>query len=153
MKKAIILKSEEESCVQEVLEDLVASQKEFKNFLHSKYYRHMLLDHTGEGLVPFILYKKKGNQEVSEFVAMEKRDWFTTPFLAVKEIRKESHCATVILLRPLDIDGYETTDLKKLFRLEKTSFCLEVDLSCFCAIQCLDPRLMNRKLPIIEPKW
>jgi len=28
--------------------------------------------------------------------------------------------------------------------LEKTNFCIEVDLECFCAIECLNPQLINR---------
>ncbi|MGG4031285.1 CotY/CotZ family spore coat protein, partial [Bacillus subtilis] len=32
----------------------------------------------------------------------------------------------------------------EVFRLEKTNYCIEVDLDCFCAINCLNPRLINR---------
>ena len=75
---------------------------------------------------------------------------FYTSFFRIEEI-SENCCATISLLRPLDIHGYMTTSTCEVERLERTEICAEVDLNCFCAVQCLDVDLM-KKIEV-EPKW
>jgi hypothetical protein len=95
-----------------------------------------------------------------------------TPFYALGNVGKDScfpsiwfrvediHdcCATLRILRPLGVDDKPlcagqlagdgccvTIDGQcKMQKLKKTDDCIEVDLSCFCGIQCLDPKLVKR---------
>lgn len=77
---------------------------------------------------------------------------FTTKFFRIEEIKPDSCCATISLLRPLDCHGFTTEDFCETHSLEKTNICLEVDLSCFCAVSCLDIKMMKkREHPM--PKW
>lgn len=53
------------------------------------------------------------------------------------------HCATLSLLIAFDKDRHilDFTDKDSVcdvFRLEKSKYCIEVDLDCFCAIECLN---------------
>jgi spore coat protein Y len=151
---------ETETCVCDVLTELVEEQKELKDFLLiCKYFRHMVEEKKGEGLVPFMLYMEDQIDLPFQLSALEKNtetdgiSCLKTPFFAVESVDNKNCCATLILLRPVDMDGNDTDQLSDLFRLERTKSCTEIDVSCFCAIQCLDPRLVNRELPVIEPKW
>lgn len=149
------------SCVCNVLTELVEAQIRLKKFLYCKYFRHMLTERKGEGLVPFMLYSKdevdmpfkiniltvEGN-DITDKISCIK-----TSFFGVESINRDTCCARIVLLRAVDFDGNETDKTEELFRLENTGNCIEIDAACFCAIQCLDPRLINRELPIIEPKW
>lgn len=76
---------------------------------------------------------------------------FHTSFFRIESINEDTCCATISLLRPIDIHGYIADNLCNVARLEKTKICKEIDLSCYCAVQCLDVDLM-KKIEI-EPKW
>ncbi|MBM6618224.1 CotY/CotZ family spore coat protein [Bacillus suaedaesalsae] len=76
---------------------------------------------------------------------------FHTSFFRIIHINEKTCCAKISLLRPLDIHGYITDSICDLARLERTNKCVEVDLNCFCAVQCFDVDLL-KKIEI-EPKW
>jgi hypothetical protein len=71
---------------------------------------------------------------------------FTTEFFRVESVDEDSCCATLSLLRPLKKNGHPAKDECDVHSLMRTNFCVEVDLDCFCAIQCLDPRLVDREV-------
>jgi hypothetical protein len=91
-----------------------------------------------------------------------------TPFHALGNVGKDSCfpsiwfrvediqgcCATLRVLKPFDCQGplnifdeeeccISIKKICKLERLKKTDQCIEVDLNCFCGIQCLDPKLVK----------
>lgn len=152
-------KERAESCVCDVLTELVEVQMVLEDFLLNKNYPRMLVEKKRERLVPFMLYKEDEIDlpfnifAIQNNVSTAGKSCFKTSFFAVKSVDEENCCATLILLRPVDMDGNDTNQLCDLFCLKKTNSCIEVDVSCFCAIQCLDPGLVNRELPVIEPKW
>ncbi|AZB42395.1 spore coat protein [Bacillus sp. FJAT-42376] len=98
--------------------------------------------------IPFILYTKKGTpfKAYGNVGGLTAGDCFNTIFFRVENIN--GCCATLRLLIAFGEDT-EVLDFHEnspcdVFRLEKTDFCIEVDLNCFCSIQCLSPRLINR---------
>ncbi|WP_133579038.1 CotY/CotZ family spore coat protein [Aureibacillus halotolerans] len=99
--------------------------------------------------VPFILLGKgdfnalKSFGNIGGLVGPDR--CFSTIFFRVEKVK--GHCATLSLLRPLKKNGEQIDDLhspcdRHLCALEKTDVCIEVDLECFCAIQCLSPQLV-----------
>ncbi|WP_456275841.1 CotY/CotZ family spore coat protein [Bacillus sp. AK128] len=93
--------------------------------------------------IPFLLYTKKGElfKAFGNVGELRGGDCFVTPFFRVENV-KDGCCATLSLLRPAGVDFQDEKDLCDVENLLKTDFCFEVDLNCFCAIQCLDPRLV-----------
>ncbi|MFC5712474.1 CotY/CotZ family spore coat protein [Thalassorhabdus alkalitolerans] len=97
--------------------------------------------------IPFILKDKKGDM-FHAFGDIGGDDCFATVFFRVEELDEAKCCATLSLLRPdatVDFHGscIDPTFLCDVTALERTRFCIEVDLKCFCAIQCLDPALVG----------
>ncbi|KAA6476107.1 CotY/CotZ family spore coat protein [Bacillus swezeyi] len=105
--------------------------------------------HLGD-TIPFILYTSKSKPFVAfgNVGELQAGPCFSTVFFRVENI--DNCCATLRLLIAFDehrrvLDFTDDKDkICDVFRLEKTSFCIEVDLECFCAIECLNPKLINR---------
>ncbi|MBB6448500.1 hypothetical protein HNR44_000449 [Geomicrobium halophilum] len=104
--------------------------------------------------IPFILKDKKANMFwATGGLTADYPDVFETVFFRVESIDENSCCATLSLLRPTDEILFthnccvDPTSLSNVCSLEKTHFCIEVDLNCFCAIQCLDPGLVDNPIP------
>ncbi|MCY8101163.1 CotY/CotZ family spore coat protein [Bacillus haynesii] len=100
--------------------------------------------------IPFIIYTSKSKPFVAfgNVGELQAGPCFSTVFFRVEKI--DDCCATLRLLIAFDdnrrvLDFTEDKDkICDVFRLEKTNFCIEVDLECFCAIECLNPQLINR---------
>lgn len=96
--------------------------------------------------VPFILFTKEGDlfKAFGNVGELSNGDCFKTIFFRIENI--EDSCATLSLLRPYNSHGHTecVTDPCDVFGLAKSDFCIEVDLDCFCAIQCLSPDLVGR---------
>jgi len=96
--------------------------------------------------IPFMLLSKKGEpfKAYGNVGGLDDGECFTTVFFRVERFRDDC-CATLSLLRPFS-NGQPTDchdDVCDVTSLEKTDYCIEVDLTCFCAIQCLNPRLVD----------
>ncbi|KKK39860.1 hypothetical protein WQ57_00770 [Mesobacillus campisalis] len=110
---------------------------------------------VGSDTIPFILLTKNGIFEWEGIVYNEKKksqECFTTSFFRIDSIEKGSSCAKLTILRPYNIHKEPAKLLCDVVKLEKTPICIEIDISCFCGIQCLDTELLKRKI-ICEPKW
>ncbi|WP_053362713.1 CotY/CotZ family spore coat protein [Bacillus sp. FJAT-27251] len=110
---------------------------------------------VGSDTIPFILLTNNGMFEWNGVIYDEKtkkEECFTTSFFRVDDIDKDSSCAKLTILRPYNIHKEHAKLLCDVVKLEKTPICVEVDISCFCGIQCLDTELLKRKI-ICEPKW
>ena len=88
--------------------------------------------------IPFLLLNEKG--EPFKAFGNVGGECFETSFFRVEKIHH--CCATLRLLLPLDCHGHAAHKICDVKDLVKTRNCVEVDLSCFCAIQCLSPRLL-----------
>ncbi|RSL30804.1 spore coat protein [Salibacterium salarium] len=102
---------------------------------------------NGLDTVPFILQTKKGEYFYS-VGAIGRNDCFQTIFFRVESVDEDNCCATLSMLRPdsdLDFDKccVDPTSICDVDELERTRYCIEVDLDCFCSIQCLDPNLVG----------
>ncbi|WP_198160051.1 CotY/CotZ family spore coat protein [Sporosarcina sp. P37] len=75
-----------------------------------------------------------------------------SPYFRVEKVDIETCCALLTILEGVDMEGYPTDSCTELYSLRKTKKCIIVNLNCFCAITPLPPSLVNKPLPIIEPK-
>lgn len=145
---------ENNECISAALYELLILQEYIKNS-SIPYFGKLLARLVEVDTIPFLLITKDGFLELMGTVhnkRSNKSDLFTTKFFRIEEMEKDAKCAKVSLLRPLDIYGEDTKALCDVARLTKTSTCVEIDLNCICAIQCVDLDLLKREF-IVEPKW
>jgi hypothetical protein len=101
--------------------------------------------------IPFMLATHKGPYIV-EAKQTKDHEPFSTAFFRLEGLKPESCQAILSLLKPLNIHDEIAEDLEDLYRLERTAIKIKVDLCKFCAIKCLDIKLLAKKKVIIEPK-
>ncbi|MBM6618230.1 CotY/CotZ family spore coat protein [Bacillus suaedaesalsae] len=103
--------------------------------------------------LPFMLFTESNGP--LELVGFERKSngisHFKTSFFRIEDIDEETCCAKISLLRPLDFQGCIVDSICDVARLERTRICTEIDVNCFCAVQCLDVDLLRSI--VIEPKW
>ena len=97
--------------------------------------------------IPFMLYSSKKNTPFSAICT-----GVATPFFRIEKLNEDTCCAVLSLLEAVDMEGNPTDSCEDLFALRKTKSCIIVNLTCFCAITPLPLELVDRPLPIIEPK-
>ena len=97
--------------------------------------------------IPFLLFPKKLKKP---FMAYHKG--IATQYFRLEKIDEEICCAELSLLVAVDMDGCPVDLDDDFYALRKTKSCVIVNLNCFCVINPLSPKLVNRPLPIIEPK-
>ncbi|MCA1031120.1 spore coat protein [Bacillus timonensis] len=134
----------DESCVCSALNELKEQQDLLKG-CPTSCFSSLLVKIVKVDTIPFILFDEEGL-----FKAMV-AGVCRSPFFRIEEIDLENCCATLMVLIGRTMDGYETEEICDMYALEKSETFLTVDLTCFCAVQCLDLDLMKRKV-IIEPK-
>ncbi|MCM3568693.1 CotY/CotZ family spore coat protein [Neobacillus mesonae] len=134
-----------ESCFCSEMQQLLEEQGKlsFKDF-------RFVCESIGYDTIPFILSNQKCRFEA--FGINGKGKCFVTPVFRLEKLDTKHCCATLSLLEPVDMDGCPIDLCEEVYSLLKTDNCLIIDLSCFCAIQPLSPKLVDRPLPIIEPK-
>jgi spore coat protein Y len=133
------------SCICNDLQQLQAEQEKlsYKGF-------RFICESLGYDTIPFIL--SNGKCELDAWGRTENGIFFYTNVFRVEEV-DEDHCgARLTLFERVDIDGCPVDLCEDVFSLIKTNNCIIVDLNCYCSIQPLSPKLVNRPLPIIEPK-
>lgn len=103
--------------------------------------------------IPFLLYTEEGLFKASGVVESYNGtcDSFYTSFFRIENVDTINKCVILSLLLPLSLSGFLVDEMCDVERLERTNICVNVDLSCFCAVQCLDISLMKKI--VIEPKW
>ncbi len=131
-------------CICQDLERLLEEQKKlsFEDF-------RFICEDFGYDTIPFIL--SNGKCEFEAWGWTNNGDFFITKYFRLEAIDSNKCCATLSLLEPVDIDGYPI-DNCDVFSLRTTMNCVIVDLSCFTSLQPLSPRLVNRLLPVVNPK-
>jgi hypothetical protein len=139
----------ERNCVCEAVENIKDLQDAIYEQCSTSCFSNLLAPTQFVGdTIPFILYDKNGDllKAFGNVGGLLGGECFRTPFFKVQDIRKDC-CATLSLLRPFEngnpVNFKDVDDICEVNRLVKTDFCIEVDLRCFCAIQCLDPRLIH----------
>ncbi|HZH59742.1 MAG TPA: CotY/CotZ family spore coat protein [Metabacillus sp.] len=103
--------------------------------------------------IPLLLYTDDGLFQVLGVKDNDSRkcDHFCTPFFRLEHVDTKNKCVILSLLRPLSLSGVPVDDFCDAERLERTNVRVKVDISCFCAVQCLDLNLLKKV--VIEPKW
>ena len=130
------------NCVCDTVENILKQQEAVKDRCPTSCYSNLLnpLKSLGD-TIPFILINENGT--LFEAFGNVGGDCFKTTFFRVEHI---NHCCvTLRLLLPLDCHNHIAHEICDVKRLVKTKNCVEVDLTCFCAIQCLSPRLVANK--------
>jgi len=135
----------DEHCLCNEMEQLLEEQQRlsFDDF-------RFVCDKIGYDTIPFVLSNEKCAFKV--FAKTRNGKLFTTQVFRLENLDSRHCCATLSLLLPVDMDGYPVELCDEVFSLVKTNTCIIVDLSCFCSIKPLSPKLVNRELPIVEPK-
>ncbi len=135
----------EENCLCNEMEQLLEEQQRlsFEGF-------RFVCDKIGFDTIPFVL--SNGECAFEVFGRTKSGLFFTTHIFRLESLDSWHCCAKLSLLLPVDIDGFPVEFCDEVFSLKKTNNCILVDLSCFCSIQPLSPKLVNRELPIVEPK-
>ncbi|MBS4206947.1 CotY/CotZ family spore coat protein [Bacillus sp. FJAT-50079] len=136
-------------CIREALLELKSLQDLLMES-STVYFGKLLAQLVGTDTIPFILYTENG--EFTQTGGERTKEPFVTSYFRIESIEKDGQCATFSLLRPVDLHGNDAHSFCEVMKLIKTSTCIEVDLSCICAIQPLDIEYLKRKI-IIEPKW
>ncbi|MBD8067498.1 CotY/CotZ family spore coat protein [Bacillus sp. PS06] len=142
------------SCVCDAVQQILDAQEAVEDRCPTSCFENLLSPANTLGdTVPFVLTGKKGELfkafgNVGGF--SDDNLCFETIFFRVEKLR--GCCATLSLLRAYDSTG-DTINVcspcdRDLYGLERTNFCMEVDLDCFCAIQCLTPQLVDRALDV-----
>lgn len=133
----------EKNCVCHTVENILDQQDAVKDRCPTNCYHNLL--HPVKSLgdtIPFMLMNANGG--LFKAFGHVGGECFSTPFFRVEHI---NHCcATLQLLQPLDCHNHTAHDVCEMKRLIKTKNCVEVDLTCFCAIQCLSPKLVKGKM-------
>ncbi|PID24188.1 CotY/CotZ family spore coat protein [Sporosarcina sp. P7] len=75
-----------------------------------------------------------------------------TPYFRLEKFDIDTCCATLTLLEPVDMEGNPVDICEEFYSLRKTKSCIIVNINCFCTITPLSPKLVDKKLPTIEPK-
>lgn len=104
----------------------------------------------GYDTIPFIL--SNGNKPFRSWVRTRNGMIVITEVFRLECLDDRHCCAKLSPLIPVDMDGCPIELCDDVYSLLKTDSCIHVDLKCFCTIQPLSPKLVNRPLPIIEPK-
>ncbi|MFE8699254.1 CotY/CotZ family spore coat protein [Cytobacillus sp. FJAT-54145] len=141
-------------CLCEALLELKSLQDYLSNS-STKYFGKLLPKLIGVDTIPFFFLTKDGLFTLTgSYVNPDtgKEVCFSTNYFRVESVDKDSCCAVISLLQPLDIEGRDATSICKVIKLKRTTTCVHVDLSCVCGIQPLDLDLLRRKI-IVEPKW
>lgn len=127
----------EVNCVLNTIVNIHEIQEAVEDQWRTSFYRNLLSPSNFAGdTIPFILYTTEGEPfyAYGNVGGLKGGDCFKTAFFRIENIHNS--CVTLSLLEP---NGFKIWDTNNLV---KTHFCIEVDLSCFCAIQCLNSRLV-----------
>ncbi|OZM58286.1 hypothetical protein CIB95_01570 [Lottiidibacillus patelloidae] len=141
-------------CIKDALNAILDAQDAIEDCPSSCFSNLLSPELVRGDTIPFTLRNNDG----SPFYALGnvgRSSCFASIWFRVEEIRGK--CATLRVLRPFkgkapldisDLVGKDECCISlegqcKMKDLVKTDQCVEVDLTCFCAIQCLDPRLVR----------
>lgn len=140
-----MLGQQSKQCICSELKELLAEQGRlsFEGF-------RFVCDSIGFDTIPFIL--SNGKCPFMSWGIKKNGHFFTTNVFRLEALDEEYCCATLKLLEPVDMDGCPVEVCDDIYSLLKTDTCIIVDLKYFCSIAPLSPKLVNRPLPIIEPK-
>ena len=114
---------------------------------HSKYFGQLLLKIAGSDTIPFFLIMDNGLY----LRLRDKEKNLETVYFRIESVDQDYCRATVSLLRALDYEGNNTTDIADVVRLEKTFVSKTIELGNLSALQLLSTDLLKEKI-LIEPK-
>ncbi|HLO11039.1 MAG TPA: CotY/CotZ family spore coat protein [Pseudoneobacillus sp.] len=106
---------------------------------------------TTKKIIPFSLYTKNGKL----FRAITSHKFFPcvhSHVFTLKKMDKNTGCLVLSVLIPIDIEGCPVDLCTDLYSLIETSFCVNLEIKNFCGVVQLPEKLVNRFIPVIEPK-
>jgi hypothetical protein len=100
---------------------------------------------------PISLYLSNG--ELFRVITSHKfYNFVSSPVFSVKKIDKETGCIILSPFIPIDMEGCPVDLGPELYSLLETDSCVTLKLDCICGVLPLSACLINRYIPIIEPK-
>ncbi|MFT4412456.1 CotY/CotZ family spore coat protein [Fredinandcohnia humi] len=140
--------SHDRNCVCDAVEAILDAQEAVEDKCATSCFQNLLdpVVKPGRDTIPFLLFTEKGDVFSAFGGVGQRQDCFRSPFFRVENIK--DCCATLTVLEPdREVCDTETgeCDICNVRELRRTDFCIEVDLRCFCAIQCLSPDLVVRQ--------
>lgn len=94
------------------------------------------------------------------FVPNEKNESFTayfknitTKYFRLEKLDEINGLAELSLLEAIDMEGNTVDPFDDFYALRKTKGTIIINVNRFQDIHPLPPKLVNRKLPVIEPKY
>ncbi|XXM72967.1 CotY/CotZ family spore coat protein [Lysinibacillus sphaericus] len=141
------------SCIHKALAEVMKLQ-EFINQASIPYFGKVFSKLVGVDTIPIMVYTEEGTLT---FTGVDRDPGgeaasFETSYLRMEDLDETGGCARVSLLRPLCICGRHGHSCCDILMLKRTGICVNVDVSCLCAVQFMDINLLKRKI-VIEPKW
>ncbi|MCA1031108.1 spore coat protein [Bacillus timonensis] len=135
------MRFKDKNCVSETVEAILDIQDAEDDKCPSSCFNNLLIP-TGPpngDTIPFILYDKNGKPFKAFGNIGCPANCFETFFFRVESV--DDSCATLQLLSMNDVQ--KPCDPCEVRRLCQSNIFIEVDLNCFCAIQCVSPSLLT----------
>ncbi|NYF25049.1 CotY/CotZ family spore coat protein [Sporosarcina sp. JAI121] len=102
--------------------------------------------------IPFILYSSATVEPYFAIgITSASQIPFRTCFFRIEDLTNSS--VQLSLLRPFDVEGNCIDTIDTPYRLERTNSKVMISIQCFCSIQCISPKLVNRQSIIVGHKW
>ena len=102
--------------------------------------------------IPFVFYTSATTEPYfAHGITSTSQTSFRTCFFRIEEL--DHSLVHLSLLYPIDIEGNYIDTMRIPYSLGKTHSNVIVSIQNFCGIQCINPKLINRKSIIIGDKW
>ena len=102
--------------------------------------------------IPFVFYSSATTEPYfAHGITSTSQTPFRTGFFRIEELLHS--LVHLSLLYPIDIEGNYINTMRIPYSLGKTHINVIVSIQNICGIQCIDPKLINRKSIIIGDKW
>lgn len=129
----------EQNYLTNTLQEIIIIQKTVKE---PDWIKKLFLIKPVKDTIPFILYLKSGHPYYAygNIGKLKGKECFTTPFFRVEDM--QGGYATLMLLKCINNPSVNNHGITDVSQIEKTSFCVDVDIHMFGGIQILSPELV-----------
>lgn len=134
----------QDGCILDVMKRLLEEQ-DIISFKNIKF--QFICNQIKRDTIPFSFVRCEGN---NTFIVQH--NCMPIMHFRLEKLDEKNGCAHLLLLEAVDMEGNPVDPCDNFYALRKTTACIIVNIYCFQGINPLPPELVNRKLPVIEPK-